>query len=225
MSRTVLAAAGTCRSSRRRGEVPRGKEWIRPYKLAQRLLDNSASLIISSVRGVMDAGGCAERPVESTRKLLRALRQAHVAAEHHAQAEQYLTAAVEAFAHVPPELRSGDAPELLERAAERCEAVQRYILVAADEVALGHAEIFQGVASGALVPEDPAEDRPRRRVIVIRHNPLFVRAFLTVRRQRAADRITPLLRRRRRTRLPAEVRVPKRSLRGRAPPLSVTCSL
>lgn len=216
---------GTCRGSRRRGTAPRGKEWIRPYKLAQRALDNAASMLISSVRTVADAGGCAGRPIESTRKLIRALRQAHVAAEQYAEAKHYLTAAADAFARTPPELRSCDAPELLELAAERCETVHRYLHVAANEVVLGQTEIFHGVESGEVLPEDPSGNRPRRRVIVIRHNPLFVRTFLAVRRQRAADRIAPLLQRRRRTRLPAEVRVPKRSLRGRAPPLSSTCSL
>ncbi len=224
MSGTLsIGASGTCRISRRRGEAPRGQEWVRPYKLAQRKLDNAASMIISSVRTVADAGGCADRPIESTRKLIRALRQATVAAEQHAEAEHYLTEAAEAFAHTPPELRSGDAPALLEMAAERCETVHRYIHVAAGEIVLGQTEIFHGIESGEVVSEDSSASRPRRR-IVIRHNPLFVRTFLAARRQRAADRITPLLQRRRRTRLPAEVRVPKRSLRGRAPPLSSTCS-
>lgn len=225
MSGTLsIEASGTCRSSRRRGEAPRGQEWVRPYKLAQRKLDNAASMIISSVRTVADAGGCADRPIESTRKLIRAIRQATVAAEQHAEAEHYLTEAAAAFELTPPELQSGDAPGLLELAAERCETVHRYLYVAANEVVLGHAEIFHSVESGEVVPEDLATSGPRRRTIVIRHNPLFVRTFLAARRQRAADRITPLLQRRRRTRLPAEVRVPKRSLRGRAPPLSSTCS-
>jgi hypothetical protein len=220
-------ARGNCRGSLR-GDAPRGKEWIRPYKLAQRMLDNAAGMIVSSVRTVSDAGYCANRPIESTRKLVRALRQAGVAARQHAAAEQYLAEAAEAFAHTPPELRSGDAPELLELAASRCESVQLYLHVATNEVVLGQKEILLGVASGEVVPEDSsaAATGPRRRVIiVIRHNPLFVRTFLAARRQRVAARIAPLLQRRKRTRLPAEVQVPKRSLRGRAPPLSSTCSL
>jgi hypothetical protein len=220
----VGIARGNCRGSRR-GDAPRGKEWIRPYKLAQRMLDNAAGMIVSSVRTVADAGYCADRPIESTRTLIRAVRQAHVAAKQYAVAERYLAEATEAFEHTPPELRSGDAPELLERAAERCESVQLYLHVAANEVVLGQTEIFHGVASGEIVPEETSGNHPRRRVIVIRHNPLFVRTFLAARRLRVADRIAPLLQRRRRTRLPTEVQVPKRSLRGRAPPLSSTCSL
>jgi hypothetical protein len=220
--------SGTCRSSRRRGEAPRGKEWIRPYKLAQRMLDNAASMLISSARTVADAGCCAHRPIESTRKLNAALHQANVAARQYDEAERYLSEATAAFAGTLPELRSADAPELLEMVAERGEAVHRYLYVAVNEVLLGQKEIVQGVEAGELVPEDAqelADPRPRRRVIVIRHRPLFVRAFLAARQPRVSDRIAPLLQRRRRTRLPAEVRVPKRSLRGRAPPVSSTCSL
>lgn len=192
------------------------------------MLDNAASMIIASVRTVADAGCCAHRPVASTRKLTAALRQAHVAATQYAEAERYLSEAAEALDQTLPELRSGDAPELLGMAAERCEAVHHYIQVAVNEALLGHRAIVDGVQAGELVPEDPRElsaERPRRRVIVVRHRPLFVRAFLAACRPRVSDRITPLLRRRRRTRLPAEVRVPKRSLRGRAPPLSSTCPL
>ena len=132
--------------------------------------------------------------------------------------------AAEALDHTPPELRDGEAPELLEMAADRSRTVRRYIDVAVQEVLLGHAEIFDGVAAGELVPEDPSEDRPRRRVIVLNPRPLFVRTFLAARQPRTADRITPVLRRRRRTPLPAEVRVPRRNLLGRAPPFSA-CSL
>jgi hypothetical protein len=192
------------------------------------MLDDAASMLISSVRTVAEAGCCAQRPLESTRKLHAALHQANVAAKQYDEAQRYLSEATAAFVGTQPELRSGDGPELLERAAERCDAVHRYLYVAVNEVILGQKELFQGVEAGTLVPEDPqelSEPRPRRRVIVIRHRPLFVRAFLAARRPRVSDRIAPLLERRRRTRLPAEVRVPKRSLRGRAPPLSSTCPL
>ena len=232
MSRTRSAGApegtvsGICRRPRRRGEAPRGKEWVRPYKRAQRALDDAAGTLMSTVRRVADAGGCASRPVRSTRILTSALRLVTVASKQYAEAQRCLAEAAEALGQTPPELQDGDAPALLAMAAERGQTVRQYIYLAAQEVLLGHKEVFNGVAAGELVPEDPSDDRPRRRVIVLTPRPLFVRAFLAARRQpRAADRITPVLRRRRRTRLPAEVRVPRRNLQGRAPPLSSTCSL
>lgn len=220
--------SGNGRTPRRRG-APAGKEWVRPYKQAQRMLDNAASLIIQSVHTVVDAGCCARFPVRSTRKLIRAMHDVTVASRQYAEAERFLVEAAEAFGHAPPELVDGQAAELLEMAAERCHTVREYLHVAANEVLLGHTEISAGVQSGELVPEGPQEllpdGRPRRRVIVLRR-PLFVRAFLAARRQpRIGDRITPVLRRRRRTLLPAEVRVPRRNLLGRAPPLSSICPL
>ncbi len=194
------------------------------------MLDNAASLIIQSVHTVADAGCYARFPIRSTRKLIRALHHVTVASRQYAEAERHLLEATEAFEHAPPELLDGEAAELLGMAAERCHTVRQYLHVTANEVILGHTEIYAGVESGELVPEDPRELLPdgpaRRRVIVIRHRPLFVRAFLAARRQpRIGERITPVLRRRRRTLLPAEVRVPRRNLLGRAPPLFSTCSL
>ena len=191
------------------------------------MLDDAGSMLISSVRTVMDAGCCAHRPVASTRKLTAALHQAEVAARQYVAAERYLIEAAEAIDRTLPELQSGAAYELLDLAAERCKTVNHYIRVAMNEVLLGQMEIFRAVGAGEAVPEDPQElsaERPRRRVIVVRPRPLFVRALLAARRQpRVSDRIAPILRRRRRTRLPAEVRVPSRNLRGRAPPLSSSC--
>jgi hypothetical protein len=193
------------------------------------MLDNAASMIIQSARTVADAGCCAEFPIRSTKKLIRAMHHVSVASQQYDEAERWMAEATEAFGHAPPEQLDGEAAELLEMAAERCHTVLRFLHVAATEVLLGHTEIYNGVQSGEVVPEDPqdvTEDGPRRRVIVIRHKPLFVRAFLAARRQpRIANRIAPILRRRRRTPLPAEVRVPRRNLLGRAPPLSSTCSL
>lgn len=221
------AVSGDCRTSRRRGAPP-GKEWIRPHRLAQHMLDNASSMILHSVHTVIDAGCCAQTPIQSTKILIRALHHVQVASRQYAEAERYLMELAEAVEQTPPELLDDDAAESLAMATERCHTVRQYLHVATNEIILGHEEIFQGVQSGELVPEDPRvaqlDDRPRRRVI--RHNPLFVRAFLSARRQpRVSDRITPVLRRRRRTLLPAEVRVPRRNLLGRAPPLSSTCPL
>lgn len=191
------------------------------------MLDDASSMIIQSVHTVIAAGCCADFPLRSTKKLIRALHHVTVASRKYAAAERYLVEVTEAVGQAPPELLDGEAAELLERAAERCRTVRQYIDVAANEILLGHQEIYARVQSGEVVPEDPQsallDDGPRRRVI--RRNPLFVRAFLAARRQpRVGDRITPVLRRRRRTLLPAEVRVPRRNLLGRAPPAS-TCPL
>ncbi|HEX6158791.1 MAG TPA: hypothetical protein VF111_01410, partial [Thermoanaerobaculia bacterium] len=64
--------------------------------------------------------------------------------------------------------------------------------------------------------EQPA---PRRVRIRVAPRPGAIRAFLLRRQPRVVDRIAPILRRRRRTPRPAAVRVPHRSLLGRAPPL------
>ena len=217
--------SGTCRPKRRRGEAPRGKEWVRPYKRAQRALDNGASLILAAIHAVVRAGCCASRPVQSTQILIAALRQVTVATEQYVEAKRNLAEADVAVGRIPPELQNGEAALLLELANERCQKVRDAIDVAASEVLLGQAEILNAVASGEVVPEDPSAERPRRRVIPIRRRPLFVRAFLASRQPRVADRITPILLRRRRTPRPAEIRVPRRNLRGRAPPLSSTCAL
>jgi hypothetical protein len=121
--------SGTCRRPRRRGTAPRGKEWLRLYKLAGRMLDAAGSMLISSVRTVADAGCCAHRPLASTRKLTAALRQAEVAARQYAAAERYLTEAAEAIDGTLPELQSA-AHELLGLEAERCKTVNHYIQVA-----------------------------------------------------------------------------------------------
>ena len=121
-----------------------------------------------------------------------------------------------------PGQQSGDAPDLMELAAERWQAVAESIPIALNEIVLAQVDILGGLGTGELVPERPSGDRPR---IVITPRPLFVRAFLVTRQPRISDRITPALLRRRRTPRPAEVRVPRPNLQGRAPPLSSTCAL
>jgi hypothetical protein len=153
--------SGKGRTPRRRG-APAGKEWVRPLKRTQRMLDNAASMLVQSVYTVVDAGCCARFPIRSTKKLIRALHHVKVAARQYAEAEGFLIEAAEAFGHAPPELVDGEAAELLEMAAERCHTVRQYIHVAVQEVLLGHTEISDGVASGELVPEDPPAP-PRHR--------------------------------------------------------------
>jgi hypothetical protein len=209
------AAGGDCRPSRRGGT--RGPEWVRPYRRAQRALDSAASLIFSTVHAVMNAKRCAQRrPVRTSRRLTSAAREMKVASLRLIHARRELTAAREALGRVPERL-SGDAPELLELAAARCQAVAHYLPIAVQGVVIAQVDVLGGLATGELVAERPSDDRPR---IVITPRSLFVRTFLVARQPRVSDRITPVLLRRRRTPRPAEVRVPRPNLQGRAPPLS-----
>jgi hypothetical protein len=209
------ATGGTCRSSRR--AEARGPEWVRPYRRAQRALDSAASLIFSTIHVVMDAGRCAKRrPIRTSRRLTSAARGMKVASLRLLHAQRELAAASEALGRVP-EQQSGDAPEIMELAAARCQAVAKYLPIAVSAVVIAQVDVLGGLSTGELVPERPSDGRPR---IVITPRPLFVRAFLTIRQPRVSDRITPVLLRRRRTPRPAEVRVPRRNLQGRAPPLS-----
>ena len=225
-TRAQDAAGGTGRRDRRRREAPPEQAWVRPYKQAHRALDSAASLIFSTRYDVADAEDCAEqRPYHSVQMLTGGIRQMVVATKRHIDAKRYLAEATEALERMPEELQD-DAAELLELANERCEAVEKYIAIAASEAIAGAAAVMGGIATGELVPEkNPSDGGPRRRVILA-PRPIFVRAFLAARRQpRVAERITPVLRRRRRMPRPAEVRVPRRNLRGRAPPVSSTCLL
>ena len=120
-----------------------------------------------------------------------------------------------------PDQQRGDAPELMELTAARCRAVAHYIPIAVEDAVLAQIGILGGLGSGELVPERPSEGRR----IVVTPRPIFVRAFLASRQPRVVDRIAPVLRRRGRIPCPAEVRVPRRNLRGRAPPLASTCAL
>ncbi len=212
--RAPKGAAGTCRPSRR---GTRGPEWVRPYRRAQRALDSAASLISATIHMVMDAGRSAKRrPVCTARRLNGAMREMVVASRRLIDAQRELAAAGQALEREPEQQR-GDASEVLELAAERCQAVARYLPIAVSGAMIAQVDVLGGLGTGELVPERPSDNRPR---IVITPRPLFVRAFLVTRQPRVSDRIQPVLLRRRRTRRPAEVRVPRRNLQGRAPPLS-----
>jgi hypothetical protein len=208
------AAGGAGRHEPRR---TRGPEWVRPYRRAQRALDSASSLIVSTVHMVMNAGRCAKRrPVRTALRLTSAAREMKVASLRLIDAQRELAAASQALSRDPKQ-QNGDAPELMELVAARCQAVANYLPIAVQGVAIAQVDVLGGLATGELVPERPSDARPR---IVITPRPLFVRAFLVTRQPRISDRITPVLLRRRRTPRPAEVRVPRRNLQGRAPPLS-----
>ncbi|HEY0143820.1 MAG TPA: hypothetical protein VGF48_23235 [Thermoanaerobaculia bacterium] len=214
------AAGGKCRQSRR--AEARRPAWVRPYRRAQRALDSAAKLIFSSFYTAVDAGHCAERrPLRTARRLDDAAREMTVASLRLLHAQRQLAEATEALSREPDQLR-GEVPRIMKLAAARCEAVAHYIPITVQEVVLAQVVVLGGLTTGELVPERPGDDRPR---IVITPRPLFVRAFLSIRQPRVSERITPALLRRRRTPRPAEIRVPHRTLQGRAPPLSSTCAL
>lgn len=114
------------------------------------------------------------------------------------------------------------APDLLTGEAQRWLHVAARLEAVAGEVFALHENVLSGLATGTLVPEPQPDPRPR---IVLAPRPAPVRAFLRVRLPRATDRIAPILRRRRRTPRPAALRVPQRSILGRAPPRSPVCAL
>ena len=179
-------------------------------------------MIFSTIHTVVKAGRCAERcPVRTARRLNGAMRGMGVASQRHIEARRELAEAREALGR-EPERQNDDTAELMELADERCQAVAEYIPFAVNEAVLAQLEVLGGLVTGELVPERPSDGLRR---IAVTPRPLFVRAFLTVRQPRVSDRIGPALVRRRRTPRPAEVRVPRRNLQGRAPPLSSTCAL
>jgi hypothetical protein len=169
----------------------------------------------------MAAGRCAKRrPVRTARRLNGAMREMKAASLRLLDARRELAAAGQALDREPEQQR-GDAPELMELVAERCRAVAKYIPIVVNGAVIAQVDVLGGLSTGQLVPERPSDARPR---IVITPRALFVRAFLVTRQPRVSDRITPVLLRRRRTPRPAEVRVPRRNLQGRAPPLSLICA-
>ena len=177
---------------------------------------------METITAVEEAAYCMERrPLRTARRLTRAIRQMVTASLRLFEARRELAEAQDCLDR-SPERHTGDAQELLDLATERCRAVARGIRFAASEVVDVQRGVLAGFASGELVPEHPSDSRPR---ITITPRPRPVRAFLAARQPRVSDRITPILLRRRRTLLPAEIRVPRRHLRGRAPPLSSICLL
>ena len=161
------------------------------------------------------------RPVRMSHKLTRGTRGLAAAARKLVRAEQALAEARECLSRLP-EHAAGDAAEIIELAFERWRAACHWLQYVLGEVALRQVEVLAGLACGELVPEHPSDSRPR---IAVTPRPLQVRAFLASRQHRAADRITSILRRRRRTPRPAALSVPPRTSQGRAPPFSSTCAL
>ncbi len=217
---TPQGATGTCRNRRR---VKRGKQtdWFRSYERVHNALNATVRLIRSSQRALVNSERCAhQRPISSSRKLDAASGRLVAASERLHRAAAQL---VEAHARlaVQPELAAG-APGFLLDATTRLVAVGLRLNETSDQVFTLHENVLHGLQTGELVPEQPA---PRRRRVVLVPRPAPVRAFLRARLPRVVDRISALLQRRRRTRLPASLRVPRRTSQGRAPPLFPVCLL
>jgi len=117
---------------------------------------------------------------------------------------------------------AGQVPQLLVETTERWALLAGLLNENADRVFSAQRAVLEDLRTGALVPERPADPRPR---IILRPRPVPVRAFLRLRQPRVVDRIASLLRRRRRTPRPAALRVPRRAILGRAPPLFSDCLL
>jgi hypothetical protein len=187
----------------------------------QRALDSSVRLIQSILCAVAESEECAvRRPVRATRKLDHASGQLRTVTRRLGRAAHALGQANACIARHPE--RSAGAPAKMIRATYRFVEVSAQLTGAAGEVWSLQEDVIAALEAGELVPEPDFHLRPR---IVLVPRPAPVRAFLRARLPRVIDRIAPLLRRRRHTRLPASLRVPRRTAQGRAPPLSSICLL
>jgi hypothetical protein len=214
-------ANGKCRKRRQQGG--RRPEWVRPFRRARRALESAVRLIDATMGTVVDFESCVERrPIRTARRLTGGVRQLNAAGRRLLRASRELAEATECL-NRSPEPSANDVPKLLEWSSERWQTASHYLELVTKEVVLRQAEVFLGLACGALVPEHPSDSRPR---IVLAPRPAPVRAFLALRRRpRVADRISAVLRRRRRALRPAALSVPPRTCQGRAPPLSSTPAL
>jgi ribosomal protein L20 len=216
----VQALKSACRQ-RRRAKRRRREAWVRPILRAHRALDASFRLI----KGSLLSAGASER--RARRRPIQASVEMHAASDLLIRASSRLGKAARELAEVnaciarEPE-KASDVPELLVMAAERWAFMAEWLSESADQVFTTHENVLEGLETGALVPERPEGSRPR---IILAPRPVPIRAFLLLRQPRVAHRIAPLLNRRRRTPRPAAVRVPRRNVLGRAPPLVSVCLL
>jgi hypothetical protein len=213
-------AAGRCRNPRRLQGLRR-EAWVRPFWRAHRVLDSSFRLIRTSLLTASASRRRARRrPVRASRELHEASALLIRACSRLERAARELAEANACIADEPE--NSGDAPEIVLVATERWLLMAAWLGESAGRVFSIQHDVLAGLATGALVPERTVERRPR---IILAPRPVPIRAFLLLRKPRLVDRIAPLLHRRRRTPRPAGLRVPRRSIRGRAPPLFSVCLL
>ena len=217
MSVTRQRPSGTCRDRRR----PHGdqRRWVRPFFRANRALDATLRLIGSTVHTVAAARRTVHRrPVRASRKLQNASELLVIASVRLLRAVKNLAEATERAAREPE--TAWNVPEIVANATESWMYMTSWLTETSNEVCALQRSILEGLEAGTLVPERPADRRPR---IALASPPVSFRAFLRLRQPRVHDRIGPLLLRRRRTPRPAALRVPRRSALGRAPPLFPVC--
>lgn len=207
----------------RREKRWRREDWVHPFRRVHRALDASVRLIDASIRVAVRSERCAvRRPIDTSRQLEGASHRLSTAARRLGRAAQAIAEATECLARHPEDVTG--TPPYLVHAARRVVEVGLLLGATSDQVFGLHEDLLQGLRNGELVPEPSAFERRRPRIILA-PRPAPVRAFLRARQPRIVDRISALLQRRRRTRLPASLRVPRRTSQGRAPPLFPVCLL
>jgi hypothetical protein len=194
---------------------------VRQFHRVQRALNACVALIDSSLRTAAASEHSVHgRPIRTSRDLHHASGRIVDASARLGRAATALSEMTECMAREPE--RAAGAPELVISSTQRWIHVAAYLQEAANDIFALHENVLGGLKSGELVPEPEPERRPR---IVLVPRPTPVRAFLRVRLPRVSNRIASILSRRRRTPRPAALRVPRRSVLGRAPPLSPVCQL
>ena len=196
-------------------------DWVRSYTRVQRAITATLRLIASSRRVASASARCAHRrPISSSRQLTYASRLLSTASARLSVAAtrfEETRACLARQAELEP-----DAMLFLRDVATSIARLTLYLGGTADEVFALHDDVLDGLASGELVAEPSA--LPRRHIPLV-PRPVPVREFLRARLPRVVDRISAVLQRRRRTRLPTALRVPRRTSQGRAPPLLSACLL
>ena len=216
-ARAPEGASGSCRDRRRSNGD--GRRWVRPLFRASNAMYASMRLIGSTLRAVSAAKRTAHRrPVQASRDLWNASGRLVTASLRLMKAAENIAEMTECVGREPETALA--VPEIIVNATERWVYMSAWLAETANEVFALHHSVLDGLETGALVPEPPPDRRPR---IVLAPRPVPVRAFLLLRQPRVGDRIAPVLLRRRRIPRPAALRVPRRHLRGRAPPLFSVC--
>ncbi|HEX7153343.1 MAG TPA: hypothetical protein VF618_17790 [Thermoanaerobaculia bacterium] len=219
-ARALKSATANCREGRPEGARP-AAAWVRSMRRAQRALDSSRRLITAALRTAAKSERSAGwLPIRSSKSLEHAEARMRVAASRLAIVSEALD---EWTACVVREPESGaGAPVAMLATTTRWFQMLVALNEASGTVFSMHENVLAGLKSGALVPENEAR---RPLTITLTPRPTAIRPFLTVLTPRVGDRISVLLKRRRRAPRPAAVKVPRRTSQGRAPPLSSICLL